>query len=83
MKAPDLAWIAALLLLAIYEIYALATNQITLSRAVWTLDMSAYGMLLPVMGGGLAAHFFATDVQTILAFLFGFVGAGLFWHKVG
>ena len=58
MKAPDLAWIAALLLLAIYEIYALATNQITLSRAVWTLDRTQYGSLIPFLAGLLCGHFF-------------------------
>ena len=58
VKAPDLAWIAALLLLAIYEIYALSTNQITLSRAVWTTTRGQYGPLLPFLAGMIAGHFF-------------------------
>ncbi len=55
---PEYAWLAALVLLGIYESYALATGHLTLSRSVWNLDRSQYGPLVPFLAGMLAGHFF-------------------------
>lgn len=81
-RSAEIAWCAAIFLLGAYEVFALFTNHTTLSRAVWSADLSPYGKLLPLVAGLLSAHFFAVDVPSILAFLFGFVGGGLFWHEV-
>jgi hypothetical protein len=79
-RSAEIAWVVALLLLGAYEGWAILTGHTTLSRAVWSADLSPYGKLLPLATGVLIAHFFAVDVTSILAFLFGFVGGGLFWH---
>jgi hypothetical protein len=79
----SLALIAALVSLGGYEAWALWTNHITLSRLFWGTELGSYGLFLPLMLGLLVGHFVLVNVDTILAFLFGFVGAGLFWHKIG
>lgn len=57
-RLPEVVWVTALLVLVIYEAYALATGKMTLSRSVWTLDRSQYGSLLPFLAGLLCGHFF-------------------------
>jgi hypothetical protein len=57
-KLAELAWIGALCILGIYEVYALATGRITLSRTVWNIDRSQYGPLVPFLAGMVAGHFF-------------------------
>ena len=79
-RSAEIAWVTAIFVLGLYELWALFTGRTTLSRSVWTADLGPYGKLWPVLAGGLMAHFFAIDVTSILAFLFGFVGGGLFWH---
>ena len=81
-RSAEVAWVVAILLLGAYELWALWGGHVTLSRAVWSADLSPYGSLLPLLAGGLCAHFFAIDVNSILAFLFGFVGGGIWWHRV-
>ena len=51
-------WEAAIGLLLIYEMIALNFGWPTLSRAVWTVDRSQYGPLIPFLAGLLAGHFF-------------------------
>ena len=58
MKYAELAWVIALGILAVYEVWALATNHVTLSRTVWNIEHSQYGPLLPFLAGMLAGHFF-------------------------
>jgi hypothetical protein len=58
LNTAEVAWVIALLSLAIYECYALATNHTTLSRFVWTLNRSQYGPLVPFLAGMVAGHFF-------------------------
>lgn len=58
MTTADKAWFVAIILLGAYEIWALATNHQTLSRAVWNIDASQYGSLLPFLAGLLCGHFF-------------------------
>ena len=58
MRLAELAWAAALVLLAIYEVWALATDHMTLSRAVWLIDSSEYGAMVPFLAGLLCGHFF-------------------------
>ena len=66
-----------------YELWALLTGHETLSRFVWTVDMSPYGALLPLAVGVLVAHFFIFDWKSATALLFGLVGGAIWWHKVG
>ncbi len=82
MRYAEMAWVGAIFLLLSYEMWALFTGHMTLSRAVWTADASPYGKLLPLLTGILVFHFFGNDVQSILALFLGFVGGGIFWHKV-
>jgi len=58
MKYAEMAWVAAVVILGIYEVTALATNRMTLSRFVWNLDRSQYGPLVPFLAGMLCGHFF-------------------------
>jgi hypothetical protein len=58
MNIADATWAAALCVLAVYEVWALLTGHMTLSRAVWTMDRGQYGPLLPFLAGMLAGHFF-------------------------
>lgn len=58
MKLAEIAWICALLLLGLYEGYALTTGKMTLSRFVWNANRGQYGPLLPFMAGLLCGHFF-------------------------
>ena len=58
MRYAEIAWVVAIAILAIYEIYALATGNTTLSRAVWNADRSQYGPLIPFLAGMLCGHFF-------------------------
>lgn len=58
MKYAEIAWVGAIAILSSYEVYALCTGHITLSRTVWTLNKSQYGPLLPFMAGLLCGHFF-------------------------
>ncbi len=55
--SADLAWFSAIGILAAYELWAILTHHITLSRAVWTAEREQYGALLPFLVGFLAAHF--------------------------
>ncbi len=80
-RAAAYVWVACLVLLAIYETWAIFTGHETLSRAVWTADTSQYGLILPLAAGVLAAHFFMFSLETIQAFLFGLVGGMLFFHR--
>ena len=57
-KLAELAWVGAIAILSVYEVYALVTGKITLSRTVWNLDRSQYGPLVPFLAGMLAGHFF-------------------------
>ncbi len=57
-KYAELAWVSAIVILGAYEVYALATDHITLSRTVWNLDRSQYGPLVPFLTGMLMGHFF-------------------------
>ena len=54
----EIAWVTAIVVLGAYEIWALATGHITLSRTVWNLDRSQYGPLVPFLAGLLCGHFF-------------------------
>lgn len=58
LKAAEIAWVIALLGLLVFEGFALATGKTTLSRAVWTMNRSQYGPLLPFLAGLLCGHFF-------------------------
>lgn len=58
MRYAELMWVVTICMLSIYEIYALATGQTTLSRVVWTAQRSQYGPLLPFLAGLLCGHFF-------------------------
>lgn len=58
MKYAELAWVAAIVVLGVYEVWALATSHTTLSRTVWTINRSQYGPLVPLLWGMLTAHFF-------------------------
>lgn len=58
MRVADIAWVSAIVVLAVYETYALTTGHTTLSRAVWTIDRTKYGPLFPFLAGMLAGHFF-------------------------
>lgn len=57
MRYAEGAWVVAILLLGIYETWALTTGNTTLSRAVWTAERGQYGPLIPFLIGMLAAHF--------------------------
>ena len=57
-KLAEIAWVSAIAVLGLYEVYALATGRITLSRTVWNLDRSQYGPLVPFLTGMLMGHFF-------------------------
>jgi hypothetical protein len=54
----ELTWVTAICILGVYEVYALSTGHITLSRTVWNVDRSQYGALVPFLSGMLAGHFF-------------------------
>ena len=58
MKYAEIAWVTSIVVLGAYEVWALATNQTTLSRTVWSLNRSQYGPLLPLIWGLLTGHFF-------------------------
>lgn len=58
MKYAEFAWVTAIALLGMYEIWALATGHTTLSRAAWTAQRGQYGPLIPFLAGMLAGHFF-------------------------
>lgn len=58
LRGAEITWVASLAILAAYEVYALSTKRTTLSRAVWTVDKSQYGPLLPFLTGVLMGHFF-------------------------
>jgi hypothetical protein len=74
-------WVLCLFVLAFYETWAVFSGRETLSRAVWTADTSQYGLVLPLLAGILAAHFFMFSLETIQAFLFGLVAGMLFFHR--
>ncbi len=57
-KIAEIAWVVAILLLAMYEGYALVTGKETLSRVVWNANRTQYGPLIPFVAGFLCAHFF-------------------------
>lgn len=82
MKYASIALIVAFLSLSGYEVWALATDSVTLSRLFWITEVGNYGLLLPVIFGLLAGHFVLVSIDTMLAFFYGFVAAGLFWHIV-
>jgi hypothetical protein len=58
MRIAELAWGVALIGLAVYESWALLTSHTTLSRAIWMLEKSQYGPLLPFLAGLLCGHLF-------------------------
>ena len=55
---PEIVWLSALVLLGVYEIYALFTGEETLSRSVWDAKNSVYGAVIPFLAGFLCGHFF-------------------------
>lgn len=57
-KVAEAVWILALFVLGVYELWALTTHHMTLSRAIWVAQRSEYGPLLPFMAGLLCGHFF-------------------------
>jgi hypothetical protein len=75
-------WAAVIIELLAYEGWAYWTGHQTLSGFVWSIDLAPYGLLLPLLAGGLSAHFFAVDAQNLQAFAFGFLGTWLFWHRI-
>lgn len=62
-KLAEIAWALALLILGLYESWALTTDHVTLSRTVWTIQRSQYGPLLPFLAGMVAGHFFWSGQQ--------------------
>lgn len=82
MKWVSLVLGVAGLTLGIYELLALVFGWTTISRWFWQTDASAYGGLLPLLCGVLAAHFFMTDVHTFARFLLGMVAGAFTWLKV-
>ena len=58
MFVAEIVWLVAIALLLGYEAWALFTNHPTLSRAVWQIQTSEYGTLLPFLVGLLCGHFF-------------------------
>ena len=81
MKYAGLAWAAALILLGAYEGWAFSTGGQTLSAWVWTVDLGAYGRILPLLAGVLVGHFFVVDMASTLALAFGIVGGAWFWGR--
>jgi len=58
MRIAEIVLAIALILLALYEAWALLTGHVTLSRTVWMLEKSRYGPLLPFLVGLLCGHLF-------------------------
>lgn len=63
MKYAESAWAIALIVLALYEAWALLTSHMTLSRFVWQAERTQWGPLIPFLAGMLAGHFFWSGVQ--------------------
>lgn len=83
MTYASAAIAATLILLGGYEGWAAFTGHMTISAWVWTIDLAAYGHILPLLVGVLIGHFFAVDVASIMVFGLGFLAGWIAWHREG